>query len=110
MLSAEKSDALAAISAAQLAEERADAMDYYLGHMNKDTPAQEGAMESRARRNGWGCVVSDTTGNVASANNFIRAGYRMFWPSCPWAFPDTLYWRKRITSGSSSHSIHSKRR
>lgn len=42
MLSAEKSDALAAISAAQLAEERADAMDYYLGHMNKDMPAQEG--------------------------------------------------------------------
>jgi len=42
MLSAEKSDALAAISAAELAEERADAMDYYLGHMQKDMPAQEG--------------------------------------------------------------------
>jgi len=42
MLSAEKADALAAISAAQLAEERADAMDYYLGHMNKDMPPQEG--------------------------------------------------------------------
>jgi hypothetical protein len=42
MLSAEKSDALAAISAAQLAEERADAMDYYLGHMSKDMPAQDG--------------------------------------------------------------------
>jgi hypothetical protein len=42
MLAAEKSDALAAISAAQLAEERADAMDYYLGHMQKDMPAQEG--------------------------------------------------------------------
>src|SRR3984957_20625159 len=42
MLSAEKSDALAAISAAELAEERADAMDYYLGHMQKDMPAREG--------------------------------------------------------------------
>lgn len=42
MLSAEKSDALAAISAAELAEERADAMDYYLGHMQRDMPAQEG--------------------------------------------------------------------
>jgi hypothetical protein len=42
MLAAEKSDALAAISAAQLAEERADAMDYYLGHMEKDMPAQDG--------------------------------------------------------------------
>ncbi len=42
MLAAEKADALAAISAAQLAEERADAMDYYLGHMNKDMPPQDG--------------------------------------------------------------------
>jgi len=42
MLAAEKADALAAISAARLAEERADAMDYYLGNMRKDMPAQEG--------------------------------------------------------------------
>src|SRR5579871_4030985 len=42
MLSAEKNDALAAFSAAELAEERADAMDYYLGHMQRDMPAQEG--------------------------------------------------------------------
>jgi hypothetical protein len=67
-------------------------------------------MEARARRNGWSCVVSDTTGNVVSANNFIRAGYRMYRPACPWAFPDTLYWQKRLISGASSHSTHSKRR
>ncbi len=42
ILSAEKADALAAISAARLAEERADAMDYYLGYMVKDMPAQDG--------------------------------------------------------------------
>jgi GNAT superfamily N-acetyltransferase len=60
------------------------------------------AMEARARRDGWTCVVSDTTGNVASANNFIRAGYRMYRPQCPWAFPDTLYWRKDIARGSGS--------
>ncbi len=42
MLGAEKADALAAISAARLAEERSDAMDYYLGHMAKDMPAQDG--------------------------------------------------------------------
>ena len=34
--------ALAAISAARLAEERADAMDYYLGDMSRDMPAQDG--------------------------------------------------------------------
>src|ERR1700756_4046780 len=42
MLASEKSDALAAVSAAELAEERADAMDYYFGDMAKDMPAQEG--------------------------------------------------------------------
>src|SRR3954447_17634548 len=42
MLASEKANALAAISAARLAEERADAMDYYLGNMKKDMPAQEG--------------------------------------------------------------------
>jgi hypothetical protein len=42
MLAAQKADALAAMSSAQLAQERADAMDYYLGDMSKDMPAQDG--------------------------------------------------------------------
>ncbi len=42
MLASEKADALAAISAAQLSQDRADAMDYYLGDMTKDMPTQEG--------------------------------------------------------------------
>jgi hypothetical protein len=42
MLAGEKAGALAAISAAQLMEDRADAMDYYLGNMDKDMPAQDG--------------------------------------------------------------------
>src|SRR5882724_8037788 len=42
MLASEKASALAAISAARLTEERADAMDYYLGDMRKDMPAQDG--------------------------------------------------------------------
>ena len=54
------------------------------------------AMESRARHIGWGCIVSDTTDNIASANNFIRAGYRLYRPQCPWAWPNSLYWRKSI--------------
>jgi GNAT superfamily N-acetyltransferase len=68
------------------------------------------AIEARARRNGWNCVVSDTTANIVSANNFICAGYRTYRrPPCPWAFPDTLYWRKDIAPDP-SHSTHSKRR
>jgi GNAT superfamily N-acetyltransferase len=54
------------------------------------------ALEARARRNGWDAVVSDTTDNISSANNFIRAGYQLFRPQSPWAWPSTLYWRKGI--------------
>jgi GNAT superfamily N-acetyltransferase len=54
------------------------------------------ALESRARHNGWSCIISDTTNNLASANNFIRAGYQLYQPQYPWAWPNTLYWRKSI--------------
>lgn len=54
------------------------------------------ALEGCARRNSWHSIVSDTTDNLASANNFIRAGYRLFEPEAPWAWPHTLYWRKAI--------------
>src|SRR5580704_14193731 len=54
------------------------------------------AAESRARQNGWNCVVSDTTENLASANNFILAGYQLYQPQRPWAWPGSLYWRKSI--------------
>jgi hypothetical protein len=49
-------------------------------------------------RNGWCCIVSDTTDNIPSANNFIRAGYRLYRPEVPWGWPHTLYWRKPIQS------------
>ena len=56
------------------------------------------AMEARARHNGWTCIISDTTDNIASANNFIRAGYRLYRPRDPWGWPHTLYWRKFVGS------------
>jgi GNAT superfamily N-acetyltransferase len=54
------------------------------------------ALETRARDNGWNCIISDTTDNLASANNFIQGGYRLYQPQYPWAWPNTLYWRKSI--------------
>lgn len=42
MLSAEKANALAGLNASSLASERADAMSYYLGDMEKDMPSQPG--------------------------------------------------------------------
>jgi hypothetical protein len=47
--------------------------------------------------------------NIPSANNFIRAGYRLYQPRYPWAYPATLYWRKFIGSVSSLHGTHPKR-
>ena len=54
------------------------------------------AVEARGRRIGWSSIVSDTTDNPASANNFIQAGYRLFEPQAPWAWAHTLYWRKQL--------------
>lgn len=42
MLASEKLAALAGMQGAELAGERADALDYYLGDMSKDMPAQDG--------------------------------------------------------------------
>ncbi|MBR0688978.1 GNAT family N-acetyltransferase [Bradyrhizobium manausense] len=54
------------------------------------------AVEARGRRSGWDGIVSDTTDNSFSANNFIRAGYRLYEPEVPWAWSHTLYWRKSL--------------
>ena len=56
------------------------------------------AMEWRAGRRGWRCIVSDTTDNLISANNFIRAGYRLYRPEYSWGWPNTLYWHKSLRS------------
>jgi hypothetical protein len=42
MVSAEKANALASLNASSLASDRADAMAYYLGDMEKDMPVQPG--------------------------------------------------------------------
>ena len=54
------------------------------------------AIEARGRRMGWNGIVSDTTDNLVSANNFIKAGYRLYEPEIPWAWPHTLYWRRLL--------------
>ena len=42
LLAAEKADALSAMSACKLSQERAAALDYYLGDMNRDMPSPDG--------------------------------------------------------------------
>ena len=65
-------------------------------------------VEARARSNGWGFVVSDTTDNLISANNFIKAGYRLHHPEYPWAWPHTLYWRKSLQKKDAADLIDQK--
>jgi len=43
------------------------------------------AAEAHGRRVGWRGIFSDTTDNLVSANNFIKAGYRLFEPEVTWA-------------------------
>jgi len=46
MVAAQKSDALAAMQADTLSQERSDAMDYYLGNMDKDMPVPVGRSQA----------------------------------------------------------------
>jgi GNAT superfamily N-acetyltransferase len=52
--------------------------------------------ERYARRLGYTHLVSDTTNAIASSNNLIKAGYRLFIPKDPWGPNGALYWRKEL--------------
>jgi hypothetical protein len=54
------------------------------------------AIEAKARKLGFVWLASDTTDNIRSANNFIKAGWHLFEPGEPWAMPRSLYWSKRL--------------
>lgn len=54
------------------------------------------AREAYSRRNDWNWCISDTTENIPSANNLIRAGYTLYTPQEPWGFKETLYWMKEL--------------
>ena len=50
LLVAQKADALSAMSASKLSDARSRALDYYLGHMTRDMPAPEGALQGGVDR------------------------------------------------------------
>lgn len=49
-----------------------------------------------ARRLGWTHCVSDTRDNPPSANNLIKAGFKMYQPRYPWGWDDACYWIKKL--------------
>jgi N-acetylglutamate synthase-like GNAT family acetyltransferase len=50
----------------------------------------------QAKALGWKWVVTDTTDNPASANSLISTGFKLFQPTKPWGFKNTLYWRRKL--------------
>jgi len=56
-----------------------------------------GLRERYARKKGFVWMISDTTDNVPSSNNLIKAGYKLLEPSAPWANTDSLYWAKKLS-------------
>jgi GNAT superfamily N-acetyltransferase len=54
------------------------------------------ALETKSRKVGWQQIVTDTTNTDHSANNIVAAGYRLYTPRHPWAFSNTLYWKKDL--------------
>jgi hypothetical protein len=56
--------------------------------------------EAKAERLGWHSCHIDTTDNIPCADSLIAAGYPLFKPALPWAFSNTLYWRKKINGAS----------
>lgn len=58
-----------------------------------------GLRERMARKKGFTWMISDTTENTPSANNLIKAGYKLLDPSSPWANTNSLYWAKKLSKG-----------
>jgi len=53
----------------------------------------------KARSLNWEWLVTDTTDNPASANSLIAMGFKLYEPSKPWGFKNSLYWRLNVFEG-----------
>jgi GNAT superfamily N-acetyltransferase len=51
---------------------------------------------NKARRLGYSHLISECTQTIFSANNFIRAGFKIYEPKYPWAFSNSIYWIKSL--------------
>ena len=52
--------------------------------------------ERKAREVGCTAMLTDTNDNPKSGNTLIRAGYKLFVPTKPWAMKTSLYWKKEL--------------
>jgi GNAT superfamily N-acetyltransferase len=51
---------------------------------------------NKARKLGYSHIVSECTDTPFSANNFIKAGFKIYEPKWPWAFRNSIYWIKDL--------------
>lgn len=51
---------------------------------------------THAKREGFEGAISTTYLNTVSANNLIRAGFRLYDPVTPWGLKGTCYWHKAL--------------
>ena len=51
---------------------------------------------NKAKALGYSHLISECTDTVYSANNFIKAGFKIYEPSHPWAFKNSIYWIKKL--------------
>jgi len=62
----------------------------------------------KAKKLGYKWLISDTRDNHPSANSLASLGFKMFTPTNPWGYNDTLYWRKRLDAVQRPASKKSK--
>lgn len=86
---------------------RAGVLEAYTGHgLQRKLIA---VRERKARSLNWNWLITDTTANPASSNSLINAGFKLYEPSMPWGYKNSLYWRKNISS-SRSHAVQRSRK
>src|SRR5215471_4258087 len=74
LLSAERYDALSAMAASKLSDERASALNYYMGNMSKDMPAKQGGLERRRRHHRRPDAAADGDLRRGRGGGAVRAG------------------------------------
>ena len=76
---------------------RAGVLPTYQGHGLQKRLIQ--VRMRKARLLHWEWLLTDTTDNPASSNSLISMGFKLYEPTVPWGFKNSLYWRLNIGKG-----------
>jgi GNAT superfamily N-acetyltransferase len=79
---------------------RAGVLPAYQGHGLQKRFIQ--ARIRKARALNWEWLITDTTQNPPSANSLIAMGFKLYEPSTPWGYKNSLYWRLNVFEGRSN--------